>query len=183
METTFFTHLINVYASNELSWKWLKTRKEILLFHLRCKISTHHLWSNLDKDRQFSKQISRILTTVTGLWISSKRLKIRKKVHEINCWRRTGLSGICFCFSIPFFVLELYAIKARSLFGLRTQKTREYLKSRENYSSIAFNKCKISDNPCPFKDILMRSFTIFSCVCLQMSLCPCVPMLVSFSLV
>ena len=67
METTFFTHLINVYASNELSWKLLKTRKEILLFHLRCKISTHHLWSNLDKDRQFSKQISRILTTVTGL--------------------------------------------------------------------------------------------------------------------
>ena len=70
-------------------------------------------------------------------------------MHEINCWRRTGLSGICFCFSIPFFVLELYAIKARSLFGFRTQKTGEYLKSRENYSSIAFNKCKISDNPCP----------------------------------
>ena len=31
------THLINVYKSIKLSWKWVKTRKQILLFHWRCR--------------------------------------------------------------------------------------------------------------------------------------------------
>ena len=31
------THLINVYKSIKLSWKWLETRKDILLLHWRCR--------------------------------------------------------------------------------------------------------------------------------------------------
>ena len=168
METTFFTNLINVYASNELSWKWLKTRKEILLFHQRCRnFNTPSLVKPSTKIGNSLRRFKHSNNSHATLNIFETAVDT-EKFAPIKCSQGTGLSGSFFCFSIPFFVLELYAIKVQGLFGFRTQKTREYLKSRENYSSIAFNKCKISDNPCPFKDILMSSFTIFLCVCLQM---------------
>ena len=149
------THLINVYKSIKLSWKWVKTRKQILLFHWRCRnFNTPSLVKPSTKIGNSLRRFKHSNNSHATLNIFETAVDTEKFAPGKMFARNRAIRQF-FCFSIPFFVLELYAIKVQGLFGFRRQKTRGYLKGRGNYSSTAFNECRISDDCWSFTRISM----------------------------